>query len=638
MIALTACAAAAFLLEWRRATRNTQSDRARIVVLGAVERFRLRQSSSSTFGMTTRTPPGTAASSLWPYRALLAAAIAAPLLLFALVAWLDRGAVLREAEREAEETVGIFHQHALNVFETHQVIAAWVSEHIRGMSWDEIAGSAALHRYLAKIENDYLHVQALWLIDPAGRVRNASRMFPAPSVSVADRDYFSALRQGNTSTFVGHLNPHSALGDVHFTLVRRHDDGSGAFSGLIAVTVSPGYFGEFWRPLAEGRDTTVGLVRADGMILAREPSLDHEATSVPTATALGQAIRQGERGSLRTVSALDGIERLYAFRKVGNYDAYVVYGVGVDAVLKQWREHLLSYGSFLALVAAGLILTASAALRHARREHAALEQWRQTAGDLAEEMARRASAEDQLRQAQKMEILGQLTGGLAHDFRNLLNVIIGNLELVQRRANPARAAARIANALEAAARGEKAIQSLLAFARRQSLSIEVFDLDAALARMEPLLKQALGTRVMLALLPNAGGWPVAADITQMELAVLNMAVNARDAMPKGGTLRITTENVSLVGEPNGLRGDFVALRVSDTGVGIRPELLARVFEPFFTTKERGKGSGLGLSQVYGFALQCRGTVAIESEPGRGTMVTLYLPRGDPSATGAAAQE
>ena len=580
---------------------------------------------------TTAPPPETDASSLWPYRALVVAAIAVPLLLFALVAWLDRAAVLREGEREAQETIGIFHQHALNIFETHEVIAAWVSEHIRGMSWDEIARSAALHRYLAKIENDYLHVQALWLIDPEGRVRNASRVFPAPPVSVADRDYFTVLRQKDTGTFIGHLDPPSALGDVHFTLVRRHDGGSAGFDGLIAVSVSPSYFGGFWRNLAPARDATVGLVRADGMILAREPALDPHASSVPTTTALGRAIRQGERGSLRAVSTIDGIERLYAFHKVGNYDAYVVYGIGVDAVLKQWHEHLLAYGSFFALAAAGLLLTATAALRHARREHAALEQWRQTAGDLADEMARRAAAEDQLRQAQKMEILGQLTGGLAHDFRNLLNVIIGNLELVRQRANAPRSEARIANALDAATRGEKAIQSLLAFARRQPLSIEVFDLDAALVRMQPLLKQAIGTRVTLALAPGAGGWHVAADATQMELAVLNMAVNARDAMPNGGSLRIATENATLEGEPNGLRGDFVALRVADTGTGIRSELLSRVFEPFFTTKAPGEGSGLGLSQVYGFALQCRGTVAIESELGRGTTVTLYLPRGDAPA-------
>ena len=150
-------------------------------------------------------PPEWDLASTWPYRLLIAAALLIPALLFGAVAWEDRGRVLRNAEQDAQQTVDIFRQHALNVFETHELIAARISEHLRGMTWDEIAGAEALHRYLKKIQEDYPQAQDIWLADPAGVVRNSSRVFPTPPVDVSDRDYFIALQRADQGTFIGHL-------------------------------------------------------------------------------------------------------------------------------------------------------------------------------------------------------------------------------------------------------------------------------------------------------------------------------------------------------------------------------------------------------------------------------------------------
>jgi signal transduction histidine kinase len=231
-----------------------------------------------------------------------------------------------------------------------------------------------------------------------------------------------------------------------------------------------------------------------------------------------------------------------------------------------------------------------------------------------------------LERSLRLEALGRLTGSVAHDFNNLLTIIVGNLEQLRDRSHDAFVQHGAKAALDAAVRGEKLVQSLLAFARRRPLCHRVFDLNAMIRDMDPLLRQSLGANIELIPALAPGVWPVETDVSQTEMAVLNLVVNARDAMPEGGVLRIETANVMLTGERDGLHGIFVALTVADTGCGMSPEVLARAFEPFFTTKAEGKGTGLGLSMVYGFARQSRGTAAIRSEPNEGTAVTIYLPR------------
>src|SRR5215470_10917246 len=262
---------------------------------------------------------------------------------------------------------------------------------------------------------------------------------------------------------------------------------------------------------------------------------------------------------------------------------------------------------------------------------------------VARDITMRKDIEEQLRQSQKMEAIGQLTGGLAHDFNNLMTVVIGNLDRLDSALAGNQAARELADmALSAALRGSELTRKLLAFARKQSLQSAVLDLSDLVASMTSLLDRTLGEKIQVEVKTGRELWPIETDPAQVESALANVAINARDAMPDGGKLTIETANAALdaayaADNPDAVAGDYVMLAVSDTGIGIAPEHLGRVLEPFFTTKGPGKGSGLGLSMVYGFMKQSGGHMKIYSELGHGTVVRLYFPRkgGAAADTGAA---
>lgn len=245
--------------------------------------------------------------------------------------------------------------------------------------------------------------------------------------------------------------------------------------------------------------------------------------------------------------------------------------------------------------------------------------------ELRTQMAERAHIEETLRQTQKIEAIGQLTGGIAHDFNNLLMVISGGLDMLDRRADPDRRKRLMDGMRQAAQRGSALTRQLLAFSRRQSLAPEAVDLAQRISQMRELLDRSLRGDVHVKEEFASDLWPVEVDPGELELVILNLAVNARDAMPEGGSILLQACNAP--GEQVlGRRGDFVRLAVIDSGVGIPADVRNRVFDPFFTTKEIGKGSGLGLAQVYGFARQSGGTVWIDTECGQGTSVVMLLPR------------
>ena len=271
---------------------------------------------------------------------------------------------------------------------------------------------------------------------------------------------------------------------------------------------------------------------------------------------------------------------------------------------------------------------------------------------LSEDITERKSVEKQLRQAQKMEAIGNLTGGMAHDFNNLLSVIIGNLDLLRGRLKGGAVVdpetdQLSSEALDAALKGADLTQRLLAFARRQPLQPQRININELVARISKLVDRMLGEDIKIRLDLGADVWPVVADPAQLEAGLVNIFNNARDAMPRGGVLTIATGNRNLDDDYTALHpglapGNYTMIEVSDTGTGIPPEVLSHIFEPFFTTKEQSKGTGLGLSMVFGFMKQSGGHINVHSEAGHGTTFRLYLPRATSAveavATRAAALE
>ena len=307
-----------------------------------------------------------------------------------------------------------------------------------------------------------------------------------------------------------------------------------------------------------------------------------------------------------------------------------------------WLGLLVGFGAiFLGLVAVQAIRQFAYARRQAENEAERAEALEQAVAErtselwqaneaLRAEAEERQAAEAQLRQVQKMEAVGQLTGGIAHDFNNMLAVVVGGIDLARRRLNGPRREVlnHLNNAMEGATRAAALTRRLLSFARSEPLLPERVDGAELVAGMSDLLDRTLGERIRIEVDLAPDTWPTYVDPHQLENAIVNLAVNARDAMNGTGALRIATRNVTLAANQVGdvQAGEYVCVSVTDTGCGMTPEVLERAFEPFFTTKPVGKGTGLGLSQIFGFAHQSGGEVGIESELGKGTTVSLYLPR------------
>ncbi len=311
------------------------------------------------------------------------------------------------------------------------------------------------------------------------------------------------------------------------------------------------------------------------------------------------------------------------------------------ATLRSWSNGLTAW---LILSAAAVFALAWFATRDARRRaRAALDAGNALLAanrQLTEEAATRAEAEAKVRQMQKLESIGQLTGGVAHDFNNMLAIVIGSLDMARRRltSDPDRARDNLDNAMEGAERAAQLTQRLLAFSRQQPLAPKAVDANKLVGGMSELLRRTIGENIRVETVLAGGLWPAFIDGAQLENAVLNLCVNARDAMPDGGRLTIETACTHLddgyaAAHNEVTPGQYVMVSVTDTGTGMPPEVIERAFDPFYTTKGVGKGTGLGLSQVYGFVKQSSGHVKIYSEPGVGTTVKLYIPRhfGDAEA-------
>jgi two-component system NtrC family sensor kinase len=552
---------------------------------------------------------------------MMVASLVLPAVLFAFASWLSYRHEHAVADDRIGRTLDIIHEHALKVFQTGERAIAEVEEVIRGMPDHAIvADQQRLHDRLKKIVDAMPQFQGIAVADRNGKVLVTSSLLAgANDLNIAERAYFQSHAAGADGTLVSDtLTPSWGrdLRTAFFTLSHRRMSPDGAFNGVISVAILPRYFEEFYALIGPSPSDLYALVRSDGRFLARYPPRGDDARPLDRSSVLRLSVARGLERALYTVprSQTDALERRVGYRKLTGFPVYVVTGIETSAIRAEWLSTMSGHLIFGLPATLLLFAIIGVALQRTRKLHA--------------EADRREAAEDALRQAQHLRAIGQLTGGVAHDFNNLLMIISGSVQRLRRDLIADKHTRLLDMIAKATSRGESLTRQLLAFSRRQTLTPSVIDLCERLPELKDLLGRSLRGDITTTVVVPGKSCAVKVDPSELELALLNLAVNARDAMPHGGALTITAKPVVLKGKAveEGLKGEFVAIRVADTGSGIAPDVLPHVFEPFFTTKEVGKGTGLGLSQVYGFAKQSGGTATVTSRLGRGTVITLYLPR------------
>lgn len=551
-----------------------------------------------------------------------------------LAAFLICAALLyRHAFEQAEVAVGhgsrVAQEQALKLFETNSMLLQRMLD-LLGDDSDEVvlARGPELHERLKRMAAELPQVQGLFINGSDARALSNSLVYPPPrQIDYSDREYFGVHRAGLQPVFFTEQLTSRISGDPFFDMNRRRTLVDGSFAGTVHVSLRPSYLTDFYAELAKAEPGLhFALFRADGKLLARWPGRVTPDLRMNDAT-LEALAKVGDELVQRGPSSIDGADRVRMFRRLSPYPLWVVTAINVSDVRAGWLATVGWLAVLTSVITGALLWIVRVALQRTRREFEAAQQ-------LDDETALRQRTELALLQSQKLEALGRLTGGVAHDFNNLLMVINNNL-FVHRHAHPAlRDSTQLLAIDRAVSAGTKLTRQLLSFSRRQALNPERVDLKQRLPAFVELLAPLLGKNVELKAHAE-DDLVIDVDPAELELALINLAVNAKDAMPAGGTLTLSARalHAAELG-PDLAAGRYAVIEMTDTGSGIAPELIGQVFEPFFTTKTVGQGTGLGLSQVQALCVSAGGTVRIDSAPGRGTRVLLYFPTAEPAPPAA----
>jgi two-component system NtrC family sensor kinase len=567
----------------------------------------------------------------WALHWLLAAAIVLPLAVLAIGSTISYRQHHVEARDRLGADLGRVYEHAVKVFETFEISARYVDELFLYVSDGQIrAFENEYNRQLRSLTETLPQLADIWIIDRNARPLVTGTIYPAPQIDLSDRAYFRAHKNGEAQgLYIGDVvtaRTSNERGTPRFFPLSRKRPGSDSrFDGVTVISISPDYFVSYYSRLPS--PGIFALYRADGAILARHPEPPSQFQRLPSDGPFTNLMREGsERGFVTLTTVYDGKERMFAYRRLPRHPIYVVAGTALSDIRAAWLEDMSRHLIFGLPATIAMIGLALMALRRSRREADANRM-------LRAEIRRREASEEALRQAQKMEAVGRLTGGIAHDFNNLLTAILGNLDLALRRIEGQdRIRGWLSNCRQASERAAILVQRLLAFSRQHPLEVKSVDINRLVQGMSELLTRSIGETVTIETVLAGGLWNAAIDPNQLENAIVNLAVNARDAMPDGGRLTIETANAHLdehYVETSGADiapGQYVMVAVSDSGSGMTADVRSRAFEPFFTTKPSGVGTGLGLSQVYGFVKQSGGHIRIYSEVGEGATIKLYFPR------------
>ena len=569
-----------------------------------------------------------AAESVRWLRVMAFLSVAVPLAIYAIFGVVGFLRATDETDARVSRSLRVAHEHASKVMATSEAVMEKAFSLVDGKNPQALRSiEAFLHEELRKRSVDQPQIQSILILDAQGRPIASSRLFPFPRVDFFDGEYFQYHLQGRPGVHLSKPLVTRTSNERVLNASVAFKDEAGQFGGVINVALLTSYFHEFYGDLvADEPNLAVTLFRGDGEVYTRwAQGATPSGKLQPDAPVMQRVLAGEDSARLQGISSIDQQERIIAYRKVGGYPLYVATAMRLNVPLRELLQQLALLFAMGALPVAALVVTARAALRSARAAHSTLQ-------DLERETESRQRAEEALRQAQKLEALGRLTGGVAHDFNNALMVISNNLHLLKRSVSQA-GLQQIESSARAVKSATNLTRQLLAFSRRQPLVAEYVRLQDKLPAIRDLIAPVLGSRVRLDVQVQPDTAPVFLDMSELELALLNLSINARDAMPTGGALSIHVRNAGP--RPLGPQREdtrMVVIEVSDTGSGIAQADLDKVFEPFFTTKPVGEGTGLGLSQVYGFCQGVGGYAEISSDVGKGTQVSLYLPSTAAQAT------
>jgi signal transduction histidine kinase/CheY-like chemotaxis protein len=552
--------------------------------------------------------------------AALVAAIVIPLAFFALYDYYTYRRALVETGESLQRLVRVIDEKANTVLSINRELILRIDDLL---GYDDEAhlqrSERELHDTLARLVASHPQIAALSVFDSHGKLIVSSRFMPTPNVSIGDRADFTTTRDTRAKFHVSMPERGRVQNtDIINTLSARFAQ-DGRFLGEISVALRRDYLIDYYRQLAAREPAlTLALHRDDGGVLARFPPAT-VANPPDRHAVLAEAFAQGRpTGLMRYVSPLDDEEKLAAYQRVGDYPVFAAAGYAMRDVRLAWWRRDVSIASIALIPCLALWLLIGFSLRRLKAEEATWQRWRG-------ELALRRTAEAATRRMQRMGALGNLVANVAHDFNNLLMVVASNMEMARHKGF--NGLEREVTAVErASANAASLARRLMSVARRQPLQMQVIHLDRWMAESEPLLRTALGDKVTLHTRMSGATWPVCVDATELSSALLNIAVNAKDAMPNGGDFHIQCANVRYQDASDGLAaGEYVVISCKDSGTGMRPDVAKHAFEPLFTTKGTGAGTGLGLAQVLAMTEQAGGTARVNSAWGYGTTIYLYLP-------------
>ncbi|WP_144153445.1 hybrid sensor histidine kinase/response regulator [Paraburkholderia sp. BCC1885] len=552
---------------------------------------------------------------------VLAASILFPLGCLVGYGYLDYQRRIADADDMIDRLARVTEEQAVKVLDLNQQISARILELLDDEDEAAIhAHEADLHQRLRVIGGDFPQVAAIAVFGADGKLLVNSRAYPAPVIVNGTRDDFVTAKAIRPEPYFSlpMYGPVSQTDVFNTTIGRSAADGR--FLGVVSIALRSAYFSRFYADLTGGDPSlALGLYRQDGQLLVRYPGWP-PGTEPLAHTPFTNALRDKElSGHVRMTSSVDGVERLLAFRRAGDYPLYVMSAYATEAIFQQWWRHFVLIAAITVVPCIAIWLLVFFSLRQLETERLAWERWQG-------EVAMRLSAEASSRQLQRMGALGNLVANVAHDFNNLLMVVSANMQLAHHKGfnNLKTEVTAVERATQSA---EALTRRLLSVARKQPLKQEPIDFAKWLPGVGTLIDAAVGDKVQVTVNVVEDSWRVLADPTELEFALVNLAVNARDAMPDGGRFVIRCQNTRLVSSDTLLPdGEYVLISCSDDGEGMSEAVARRAFEPLFTTKLQGSGTGLGLAQVLAMCEQSGGTAKIDSVLGSGTTVRLYIPR------------